>query len=121
MRRTLWRVTGAVLAAGTLVTAVAFAGCASPTGAGSTSALRRGHALWVTECAQCHRPFWPGEYRPEQWQGIVRTMGRRASLGERDLFDLGAYLEAASRTAREPSRANAVLEPNDVDPEPSRE
>ena len=42
--------------------------------------LRRGRALAMTECTECHRYYWPHEYSIEQWRGIVKKMGKRASL-----------------------------------------
>jgi uncharacterized protein with PIN domain len=44
------------------------------------AALRRGRALAMTECTECHRYYWPHEYSAEQWRGIVKKMGKRASL-----------------------------------------
>lgn len=64
------------------------------------AALRRGRAVFVTECAACHRLFLPAEYSPEQWRGIVKRMASRASLGEDQAADLLLYLSAASRTAK---------------------
>jgi len=34
----------------------------SPPGGANSDALRRGRAIFVTECAACHRLFLPGEY-----------------------------------------------------------
>ena len=98
-----------------LVTVVALVGCADtasqlPTpeqlaehGAVPTeadiSALRRGRALLVTECARCHRLYWPKEYPPEQWKGLVRKYGRLASLSARQTEDLELYLRVASAAA----------------------
>jgi mono/diheme cytochrome c family protein len=63
-------------------------------------ALRRGRAILVTECANCHRLFLPAEYSPEQWGGIVKRMANRASLGEDQAADLYLYLSTASRTGK---------------------
>jgi len=67
-----------------------------PVGA-DADALRRGRAIFVTECAACHRLFLPGEYSPEQWRGIVARMARRASLSGDQAADLNLYLSVASR------------------------
>ena len=64
------------------------------------AALRRGRAVFVTECTACHRLFLPGEYSPERWRGIVKRMANRASLGEDQAADLLLYLSAASRAGR---------------------
>ena len=63
-------------------------------------ALRRGRAVFVTECAACHRLFWPNEYSPEQWRAIVRRMAGRASLSGDQAADLELYLKAASRAGK---------------------
>ena len=60
-------------------------------------ALRRGRAVFVTECAACHRLYWPNEYSPEQWHGIVKKMAGRASLSGSQSADLDLYLSVASR------------------------
>jgi mono/diheme cytochrome c family protein len=73
-----------------------YAGGALPMGA-DLDALRRGRAIFVTECAACHRLFPPNAYSPEQWRGIVKRMSRRASLGGDQTADLDIYLTAASR------------------------
>ena len=69
---------------------------ALPMGA-DLDAVRRGRAIFVTECAACHRLFPPNAYSPEQWRGIVKRMSRRASLGGDQTADLDIYLTVASR------------------------
>ena len=59
--------------------------------------LRRGRALAVTACTQCHRLYWPGEQPPEVWRRLGRDMASRASLSARQTEDLMLYVEAASR------------------------
>jgi len=77
-------------------------GCAAGGLSGGTdaAALRRGRAIFVTECATCHRLFLPAEYSPEQWSGIVRRMSARASLSGEQAADLERYLRAASRAGK---------------------
>jgi len=60
--------------------------------------LRRGRALAVTKCATCHRLYWPREYPPEAWPGIVRNMARQASLSESQGALVEAYYVAGSRS-----------------------
>ena len=62
--------------------------------------VRRGRALAVTGCAECHRFYWPHEYSPEEWPGIVRKMKNRASLdsGQADAVEL--YFAETSRAMR---------------------
>jgi mono/diheme cytochrome c family protein len=63
---------------------------------GDVEALRRGRAVYVTECAACHRLYSPADYSPEQWPGIVARMARRASLAGDQAADLLLYLLAAA-------------------------
>lgn len=70
-----------------------------PEGAES-AALRRGRALAVTECAGCHRFYWPQEYPPGAWPKIVRDMGSRMSLGKEQAEALELYFLAASTSAQ---------------------
>src|SRR5512143_4213094 len=64
---------------------------------GDVEALRRGRAVYVTECAACHRLYNPADYTPEQWREIVARMARRASLPGDQAADLLLYLSAAGR------------------------
>lgn len=114
-RRNGIRIAGLVLAA-TLAVAAGGAGCAGgrasiptaedlyatgalPVGA-DVDAVRRGRAVYVTECGACHRLHLPSEYTPEEWRPIAGRMAERASLGTDQAADLEAYLAAASRAAR---------------------
>ncbi len=62
--------------------------------------LRRGRVLAVTGCAECHRFYWPHEYSPEEWPGIVKKMGNRASLSSEQTDDVELYFVATSRAMR---------------------
>ncbi len=68
-----------------------------------TASLRRGRALALTSCASCHRPFGPESRPAEAWPGILRDMGRRASLSFRQTADLERYMAAAARGAPPPA------------------
>lgn len=61
------------------------------------AALARGRALYVTECAACHRLFPPGDYSPQEWTRIIGRMAPRASLDGQQAADLERYLSAASK------------------------
>ena len=63
-------------------------------------ALRRGRALAVTECTGCHRLYWPNEYLPKEWPGIVRKMSARSSLSDSQTRDLESYYVSASQAAQ---------------------
>jgi hypothetical protein len=65
-----------------------------------TKALNRGRALAVTECSGCHRFFFPQEYSPEEWRRIIRAMGKRMSLGGKQIEDLNLYFQLTSRALR---------------------
>lgn len=63
-------------------------------------ALRRGRALAVRECAACHRFYFPKEYSSEEWPKIIRKMGKRMGLDQRDIADLDLYFQLANRSER---------------------
>ena len=69
-------------------------------GGADVETLRRGRAIYVTECTACHRLFPPKNYSPEQWRVFVRKMAPRASLSGSQAADLLMYLSAASRTGK---------------------
>jgi len=69
-------------------------------GGADAESLRRGRAIFVTECAACHRLFSPGDYSPDQWRGIIPRMVRRASLSAGQAADLELYLSFASRPGK---------------------
>ena len=59
--------------------------------------LRSGRSLAITECASCHRFYWPEEYSPEAWKEILRRMARLSSLSERQADHLTSYFLLASQ------------------------
>jgi len=83
-----------------LPTADALGAAGALPGGTDMDALRRGRAILVTECANCHRLFLPAEYSPEQWGGIVKRMANRASLGDDQAADLELYLAVSSRAGK---------------------
>ena len=60
--------------------------------------LTRGRSLAVTECAGCHRFYFPREYSPEEWNRIIRKKAKRLSLGKEQIEDINLYFQTASRT-----------------------
>ncbi len=75
--------------------------------------VQRGRALAITDCASCHRLFFPCEYPPAVWPSIVQAMGRKANLSNRQIGDMTRYMVAASRMTRRGSgtgRLQRVLE-----------
>lgn len=67
-------------------------------------ALRRGRAIYVTECGACHRLYAPEEFASGEWPGLVRRMGQRASLGDGEIADLALYLVSATRAEKSGKR-----------------
>lgn len=67
-------------------------------------ALRRGRAIYVTECGACHRLYAPEEFASGKWPGLVRRMGQRASLGDGEIADLALYLVSATRAEKSGKR-----------------
>jgi len=65
------------------------------------ASMRSGRILAVTECAECHRFYWPHEYSPEEWPAITRKMGGRASLSKSQIKDLELYFVTMSKATRE--------------------
>jgi len=63
--------------------------------------LSQGRALAVTECAGCHRFYWPHEYSPDSWPGIIKKMGDLASLNEKQIKSLEFYFVAASQVVQQ--------------------
>lgn len=102
-----------------LAVAAAFVACATSTGTMPTveqlsvgnalsegadkMALMQGRALAVTECSACHRLYWPDQFSPRAWPGILRKMGREASLSHDQIKSIELYYVTASRAARNPT------------------
>jgi len=93
-------ISGCTTGKASLPTADALGAAGALPGGTDMDALRRGRAILVTECANCHRLFLPAEYSPEQWGGIVKRMANRASLGEDQAADLELYLAVSSRAGK---------------------
>ncbi len=54
--------------------------------------LSRGRELYITACAQCHRPEPVVRYAQDQWRGILRRMSMYARLAPDDAEALRAYV-----------------------------
>jgi hypothetical protein len=70
-----------------------------PEGVGR-NALKNGRALAVTQCAGCHRFFYPEEYTPENWALIIRRMGKLSSLDKKQAREITQYFQTASRLSQ---------------------
>ena len=61
------------------------------------NSLIRGRALAVTECAGCHRFYFPKQYSPEEWNRVILKHSKRLSLGKEQIADINLYFQTASR------------------------
>jgi len=62
--------------------------------------LRRGRALAVTNCAGCHRFYYPEEYSNGEWPEIIRDHAKVSSLNNNQIKDVMYYFNVASRTVK---------------------
>lgn len=86
------------------------------------SALQRGRTLAITECAQCHRFFWPDEYSSSEWREIVRRMAPLSSLGANQSADLELYFIASSlEREADTEQSRDELRDQDVKPHEAEE
>ena len=76
---------------------------AVPQGADLAS-LKKGRAVMITSCTECHRFYWPHEYRPDEWREILPDMAGRSSLSEEQTENITRYilLSASGSEARSP-------------------
>jgi mono/diheme cytochrome c family protein len=61
--------------------------------------LQAGRALYVTECARCHRPEWVTNYTRDEWSTIMPRMVAETKLGPDDRRAVEAYVEAVLAAA----------------------
>jgi len=59
--------------------------------------LSRGRALAMTECAGCHRFYFPKEYSPEEWDRIILKHSKRLSFDKKQMKKINLYFQTASR------------------------
>jgi len=59
--------------------------------------LSRGRALAMTECADCHRFYFPKEYSPEKWNKVIMKHSKRLSFHKKQIEDINLYFQTASR------------------------
>ncbi len=65
----------------------------------SAEALRRGRATVMRSCAECHRVYFPQEFRSRRWKEILPVMAEKAGLSTRQEADLELYVLTASRAS----------------------
>lgn len=84
----------------------------------ASESLWRGRALVVTECGDCHRLFWPYEYPPNAWPGMVARMARKTPWTGQQIHDMTVYLVAASRATGGESEADSLQAALTLEPDP---
>jgi len=67
----------------------------------SLAELQAGRAIYVQRCSSCHAVHGPGEYRGDQWAGLVARMQRekKVKIPEQDRQVMERYLVAFSSTS----------------------
>ena len=67
----------------------------------SLEEMQAGRATYVQRCSSCHPVHGPGEYRGDQWPGLVARMQRekKVKIPDHDRALMERYLVAFSSTA----------------------
>ena len=76
--------------------------------------MQQGRAIYVQRCSSCHPVHGPGEYRGDQWPGLVEKMKRekKIRIPEHEQVLMERYLAAFSSTApRLPDAGVSVVVP----------
>lgn len=108
--RTSWKSFAAMAAAGLGLQACVTTTWSMPTasrlvelgiveGEADLDALDRGRVSAIIDCRECHRQYWPQEVNAKRWPALGREMGQRASMTEKEIEDLIAYMAHASQTS----------------------
>ncbi len=76
----------------------------------SLEEMQAGRAAYVQRCSSCHPVHGPGEYRGDQWPGLLARMQRekKVKIPEHDRELIERYLVAFSSTAPKPSDAGVL-------------
>lgn len=76
----------------------------------SLEEMQAGRAAYVQRCSSCHAVHGPGEYRGDQWPGLVARMQRekKVKIPEHDRALIERYLVAFSSTAPKPPDAGVA-------------
>lgn len=56
----------------------------------------RGAKLWAANCAQCHNPRDPKDFRDDQWKVIMNHMRIRSGLTGWETRDILLFLQASN-------------------------
>jgi hypothetical protein len=57
--------------------------------------IQRGHGVYITDCASCHRAREPRTYSRERWDAALPRMEAKARLSGDDSKALEAYIAAS--------------------------
>ena len=76
----------------------------------SLEELQAGRAAYVQRCSSCHPVHGPGEYRGDQWPGLLARMQRekKIKIPEHERVLIERYLVAFSSTAPKLADAGVV-------------
>ncbi len=61
--------------------------------------LKRGRALALKDCSNCHRFYYPEEYPPQAWPKIIRSKGKRLLLNRKQTEELLHYFQLSSKAS----------------------
>ena len=60
------------------------------------AAIARGAKSWGENCARCHNPRDPKDYRDDQWKIIMTHMRIRAGLTGDEAYDILVFLQSSN-------------------------
>ena len=60
------------------------------------AAVARGAKSWAENCARCHNPRDPKDYRDDQWKIVMTHMRIRAGLTGDEAHDILVFLQASN-------------------------
>ena len=87
--------------AGAIITLLGAAVWASPRGNAADqkpdpAAIARGAKSWAENCARCHNPRDPKDFRDDQWKVIMTHMRIRAGLTGNEANDILTFLQSSN-------------------------
>jgi mono/diheme cytochrome c family protein len=59
--------------------------------------IKMGNALYVQNCARCHKLKDPGKYTMTKWPGLVNKMQKRAKISDEQKALILSYLATAAK------------------------
>jgi cytochrome c553 len=89
-----------------LALAAVFAPVAVAAAGPDAKSVERGHKIYVTKCARCHKMYDPNKYDAGAWEMWMSKMKTKSRLKDDDYARLVAYVN----TIRSSQTANAATE-----------